>query len=94
MTEDEFKIEIEKIISGLSSAGFASVDSQTIENLDKFAAAANDLGMKEGGKLITNLSAAMKAIREGKSQAESGEIRLTALDFYVKKLSSGNTEDL
>ena len=36
----------------------------------------------------------MKAIREGKSQAGSGEIRLTALDFYVKKLSSGNTEDL
>jgi hypothetical protein len=36
----------------------------------------------------------MKAIQEGKSKAESGNVRLTALDFYVKKHGNGNTEDL
>ena len=95
MTVEELRAELEKIISGLSASGFGSIDSGTVEKLDKIAVAAEGLGMKEGKHLIGNLSGVIKAIQEGKSKAESGNIRLTALDFYVKKLSgSGNIEDL
>jgi hypothetical protein len=45
--------------------------------------------------LIENLSGAINAIREGKSKAESGHVRLTALEFYLKNQSgSENIEDL
>ena len=94
MTVEELKAELEKLISGLSSSGFGSIDSGVVEKLDKFAAIAGELGMKEGMHLIQNLSGSMKAISEGKSQATSGEIRLTALDFYVKELSDSKTEDI
>ena len=95
MTVEELKAELEKLIAGLTSLGFGSIDSGTVKKLDDFAANAGELGMKAGKQLIENLSGAMKAIQEGKSKAESGDIRLTALDFYVKKLSGGaNTEEL
>jgi len=95
MTLEELRSELEKIISSLTSSGFGSIDSGIVEKLDKFAVCAGELGMKEGKHLIENLSGAMKAIQEGKSKAESGSIRLTALDFYVRKLSgSDNIEDL
>ena len=95
MTVEELKKELEKIVSDLGSSGFAGVDSGTVEKLNKVAASAEELGLKEGKHLVDNLSAVIKAIQEGKSQAESGSIRLTALDFYVKKLTdSGNIEDL
>ena len=95
MTVEELRKELEKIISALNSSGFAGIDSKTLEKLNNFAASADELGMKEGKHLLENLSAVIKAIQEGKSQPESGNIRLTALDFYVKKLSdSGNIEDL
>ena len=95
MTGEELRKELETIISNLSSSGFASIDAGTVEKLDKCAVAANELGMKQGKQLIENLSGAMKAIQAGKSKAESGNVRLTALDFYVKKLSDdGSTEEL
>ena len=95
MTVEELRLELEKTISGLTSSGFGTIDSTAVEKLDKFSVMAGELGMKEGKHLIENLSGAMKAIQEGKSKAESGSIRLTALDFYVKKLSGGgNIEDL
>ena len=95
MTVEELRTELEKVISGLTSSGFDSIDSGTVEKLDKFAAAADELGMKEGKHLLENLSGAMKAIKDGKSKAESGSVRLTALDFYVKTLSGDdNIEEL
>jgi hypothetical protein len=95
MTIEELRTELEKVISDLSSSGFSSIDSATVEKLETFAAASDELGMKAGTRLIENLSGVMKAIQEGKSGADSGNIRLTALDFYVKKLSdSGSVEDL
>ena len=95
MTVEEFRTELEKIILSLSSSDFGTIDPLIIENLDKMAAIAGELGMREGKHLIENLSGAMRAIKEGKSQAESGTVRLTALDFYEKKLSgSGNIEEL
>jgi len=95
MTVEELRTELETIISGLTSSGFDNIDSGNLEKLDKFAAVAGELGMNEGKRLIENLVGAMKAIQEGKSKADSGTVRLTALNFYVKNLSgSENTEDL
>jgi ABC-type arginine transport system permease subunit len=94
MTVEELRSELETIVSNLNSAGFDTIDPGVVEKIDKFGAAAGELGMKEGKHLLENLSGAMKAIKEGKSSAGSGTIRLTALDFYVKKIAGGNIEDL
>jgi hypothetical protein len=95
MTIEELRSDLEKIISGLSSSGFDNIDSGIVVKLDELAAASDELGMKEGKRLIDNLSGAMRAIQEGKSKAESGDVRLMALDFYVKKLAGGgNIEEL
>ena len=95
MTIEELRTELETIISGLTTSGFESIDSGILEKLDKFAVTAGELGMNEGRRLIENLSGAMKAIQEGKSQADSGTVRLTALNFYIKNLSGSEpTEEL
>ena len=95
MTVDELRTELNTIISSLTSSGFDNVDSGVMEKLNKLAAAAGDSDMKEGKRLLENLSGAIKAIQEGKSKAESGTVRLTALDFYLKNLPNNeNIEDL
>ena len=95
MTFDELRTELEKVISDLTTSGFGNIAPGTVEKLEKFAVTAGELDMKEGKRMIENLSACIKAIQEGKSQAGSGGIRLMALDYYVKKLSGGETiEDL
>ena len=95
MTFDEIKNELEKIISALSSSGFSAIDTQTVEKLESLIALAGGLNMKEGKRLIENLVGTMKAAKDDASKAESCNVRLTALEFYVKKLSTaGNIEDL
>ena len=95
MTIEELKSELEKIISEVTVSGFDGIDSGMVGKLDKLVTAAAELGMKEGKRLIENLLAVIKSIQEGKSKAASGHLRLTALDFYVKKLSvGGSIEDL
>ena len=95
MTIEDLRTELEKLIITLTSSGFDSIDPEIIKTLSKYSETAGELNMKEGKHLIENLLGAMIAISEGKSKAESGNVRLTALDFYVKKLSgSGNIEDL
>ena len=94
MTVEELGTELGKLIPALASVGFKSIDPGAVEKLDKFAAAAGELGMKEGKHLLENLSGVMKSIQEGKSTAGSGNVRLTALEFYINKLSDSKTEDL
>ena len=95
MTFEELSTELEKTISGLTSSGFDSIDACTVETLKKYSAVADELGMREGKRLIENLSTAMKAIQKELSKAESGNVRLTALDFYLEKFCcSDRTEDL
>ena len=95
MTVENLKEELEKLISNLTAKGFNTIDTGILEKLDTFAVAADELNMKEGKRLITNLSETIKAIRDGKSKAESGNVRLTALDFYINKQDgSGTVEDL
>ena len=95
MTVEELRLELGNIVASLNSSGFGAVEAGTCEKLEKLGSSANELGMKQGKQLIDNLSGVIKAIQEGKSKAESGMLRLTALDFYMKKLSgSENIEDL
>jgi hypothetical protein len=95
MTLEEFTKELEQIIAGLSSSGFDTIDSGIVEKLDALAAVAGDAGFTNGKHLIENLSGAMKAIKDGKSTAASGNIRLTALEFHLKRVTeSGQVEDI
>jgi len=95
MTVEELRAGLEKIIAELENSGFEDIDSGTVKELENFTAVAGELDMTVGKRLIQNLFETMKAIQEGKSTATSGNLRLTALDFYLKKHSdSGAVEDL
>ena len=95
MTVEELKVELGKVISGLAATGLENIDSGIREKVRALSNTAGELGMKEGKRLIENLSGAIDAIKEGKSKAESGHVRLTALEFYLKNQSgSENIEDL
>ena len=95
MDVEELRIELETIVLNLASSGFENIDSGTTGKLDVLAAAAGEIGMNEGKRLIKNLSGAINDIKAGKSKTESGNVRLTALEFYIKNLAaSEHTEDL
>jgi polyhydroxyalkanoate synthesis regulator phasin len=95
MTVEELRAELESLVSNLTAAGFNNIDAGLLGKMDKFVLAAGEMKMNEGKRLIENLLSAMKAIQEGKSNADSGNLRLTALDFYLKKHSEdGLVEDL
>ena len=84
MTIADLRIELSAIISSLTSSGFDNADPKIIEKINKTAPMADESGLKEVKRLLENLSGVIKAIQEGKSHTESGAIRLTALDFYLK----------
>jgi hypothetical protein len=94
MTIEDLRGKLESIISGIPSSGSDAVSDSVITDLENFAASSVELGMANGKKLIENLAAVLKTRKQGSSTDESVVIRLTALDFYVKKLQSGSTEDL
>jgi len=95
MTEEVLRLELEKVITSLYSSGFNAVDSGISVWLDRLSMCAEELGMKEGKHLISNLIAVIKAIETGRSKPESGKLRLMALEFYLMKFSeSGITIDL
>ena len=95
MTIEDLRTELSLIISSLTSSGFDNADPKIMEKVDELAATTGESGMKEVKRLLENLSGAIKAIQEGKSQVESGTVRLTALDFYLKNLPDGESiEDL
>jgi len=95
MTVEFLRSELKKIIHVLTTSGFGNIEPGLVERLDKISIVSDRLGMKEGKRLIENLSGAMKSILEGKAGAESGKVRLMALDFYVEKLAGhDDTEDL
>jgi len=95
MTIEELRTDLDTIISSLTSSGFTNTDSKILEKIDSLIPLAGESSMKEAKRLLENLSGAIKAIQEGKSQAESGTVRLTALDFYRKNLpNSEHIEDI
>jgi hypothetical protein len=94
MTEEELRPKVEAIVSTLSSNGFGTIDPGLMEKLDVYSTAAGELGMKEGKHLLENLSAVIKAIKDGRSSPDSGAVRLMALEFYFKKIVGDSIEDL
>ncbi|MDR1505518.1 MAG: hypothetical protein LBI67_00275 [Treponema sp.] len=94
MTIEEFCEKLVKLLSGLPASGFNGVDDSVMADLDSYAPVAEEVGMKQGKKLIENLSGVLKNCKKGASADENVSIRLTALDFYIKKIKSGSTEDL
>jgi hypothetical protein len=94
MTIEELREKLNALITGFPDSGFDAVPDGVIGELDVFIHAAESLGMAEGKKLIENLSRVLKSRKAGDSSDESVSIRLTALDFYTKKLQSGSTEEL
>ncbi|MCL2129343.1 MAG: hypothetical protein FWH35_03205, partial [Treponema sp.] len=84
-----------KITSDLTSSGFGNVKPETTKKLKKYSDVAGKLGLKEGKHLIDNLIEIIKAINAGKSKAESGNLRLIALNFYLLNLPNSELiEDL
>jgi len=95
MTIEDLRTELKTIISILTSSGFENADPIITEKINKIASAADESGMKEVKRLLKNLSGTINAIQDGKSQAESGTVRLTALDFYLNNLPDNeNIEDI
>jgi hypothetical protein len=94
MTIEELREKLKTLIAGFPDSGFDAVSDGVIGELDAYIPAAVSLGMAEGKKLIENLSKVLKSRKAGDSGDESVSLRLTALDFYTKKLQSGSTEDL
>jgi hypothetical protein len=93
-TVENLRSELEGCISNINSAGIANLDSGNIGKLEKLGGDAAGLGMSEGKKLIENLVTVLKSFKEGSAKEDSVQVRLTAMDFYIKKIQDGSTEDL
>ncbi|MDR0599124.1 MAG: hypothetical protein LBG84_03450 [Treponema sp.] len=94
MTIEELQGKLGALIAALPEADFDSVDAGFMGALDSCAGQAEKLGMKAGKRLIENLAAALRVRQTGGNTDESIVVRLTALNFYVKNLQNGGTEDL
>jgi hypothetical protein len=94
MTIEELCEKLVGLTASLPASDYDKTSDDVIAELDVYASAANNAGANEGKKLIENLASVLKTRKQGGSTDESVSIRLTALDFYVKKLQSGSTEDL
>ena len=94
MTIEEFQNKLDILLKGLPAAGLDAVSDNTIAELSNFETESANLGMKSGKKLISNLIEALKTRRSGGNTDNSVQVRLVALDFYIKNLQTGNTEDL
>ena len=90
ITEEEVRVELNKIVTQLNTTGFGAVDEEIGKKLEQLKTSADEWGMKEGSHLISNLIAVIKAIKEGKSRPESGKLRLIALEFYLMKFSGSD----
>jgi hypothetical protein len=93
-TVESLRGELESCVSHITSSGLASLDPADIEKLEQCSAAAAALGMGQGKKLVDNLSTVLKSFKEGAAKEDSVQIRLTAMDFYLKNIQSGTTEEL
>ncbi|MDR1420215.1 MAG: hypothetical protein LBI86_07570 [Treponema sp.] len=94
MTVEGLRGELEGCISNITSAGLGNLDGGNIDKLAKLGGEADGLGMNQGKKLIDNLVAVLKSHKDGSAKEDSVQIRLTAMDFYIKNIQDGATEDL
>jgi len=94
VTTEELYAKLDAINKGFPASGFDAVSDSVIADLSSCASEAGGLGMKSGKEVLDNLVAVLKARKSGEKADESVTIRLTALDFYIDKLRSGDTSDL
>lgn len=94
MTIEEFQTKLNALLKGFPASGFDTVTYKEIAELDSIGSEADILGMQLGKKVVSNLAEALKTRKSGGNTDESVQVRLTALDFYVKNLQNGSTEDL
>ncbi|MDR1288436.1 MAG: hypothetical protein LBK08_12570 [Treponema sp.] len=94
MTVDGLRSELEGCISNITSAGLGNLDGGNIDKLEKLSGEAGGLDMKQGKKLIDNLVTVLKSFKDGSAKEDSVQIRLTAMDFYIKSIQDGAIEDL
>ena len=94
MTIEEVYVKLGDLLKGFPASGFDSVADSDIAELNALAGEVDKLGMKSGKQLIANLAETLKSRKTGGNADESVQVRLTALDFYVKNLQGGATEDL
>jgi hypothetical protein len=85
--------ELDKLLSGMSASEYGNAGF--VDQLQKLSAAAENLGMKDGKKLIDNLREVLKSFQAGTADEKSVAIRCTALEFYKNKIQDqGAAEDL
>ena len=94
MTIEEFQIKLSTLLKGLPVSDFDTITYKEIAELDKLYGEADEMGMELGKKLLFNLAEALKTRKSGGNTDESVQIRLTAMDFYIKNLENGAKEDL
>ncbi|MDR2303050.1 MAG: hypothetical protein LBE10_00480 [Treponema sp.] len=90
-TVEELRETLEVLSKKIASAGEGAVAD--LDNVSKAAAEADGLGMKTGKQLLDNLAASLQAVKDGKSHADSIQVRVTALDFYINKIKGGSSEE-
>ena len=86
--------EMESILSGINAAGLKNMDPGVIDKIEKIGQTAEKFLMKTGKKLCDNLVASLKSFQEGKSDENSVTLRMTAIDFYIKKVLSEKEDDI
>ena len=94
MTIEEVYVKLDTLLKGLPASGFDSVADSVIAELNALAGEVDKMEMKSGKQLIANLAEALKTRKSGGNSDGSVQVRLTALDFYVRNLQGGATEDL
>jgi ketosteroid isomerase-like protein len=90
-TVEELREALEALSKKIASAGEGAVVE--LDNVGKAAAEADSLGMKAGKQLLDNLAASLQSVKDGKSHADSIQVRITALDFYLNKIKGGSSEE-
>jgi rRNA-processing protein FCF1 len=94
MAIEDFQSRLNALIGGLPDSGFDAVSDTILGELKKFEDEADTVGMKAGKKLVANLAEALRTRKSGGNTDESIQVRLIALDFYLKNLQAGTTEEL
>ncbi|MDR0656381.1 MAG: hypothetical protein LBG22_08725 [Treponema sp.] len=90
-TVEELRETLEALSNKIASAGEGAVVE--LDTVSKLAAEAGSLGMKAGKQLLDNLAASLQSVKDGKSHADSIQVRITALDFYLNKIKGGSGEE-
>jgi hypothetical protein len=80
--------DLETLLGNINSSGLTNIDPGIAEKFGELGSAADSLGMKNGKKLIDNLVEVLKSFKDGKAEEGSVSVRITALDFYQKKVLS------